>query len=356
MIRKPLWSAALCVALATTCVDPVVVDPIGQVAVTPRELSLLAGDSARLAAEVLGTSGDTLRVRLRWQSSDSAVAFVRSDGMVIAGRGGVALVAASAGGHNGIAQILVRHPPLRGPREYAHRAYAALFPENTLVAIDSAFARGAAGVEVDVQLSADRVPVIIHDGTVDRTTNGSGRVIEMTGAALRDLDACSWKGTSWAPCRVPLLGEVLDAVRGRGYLLLDLKGPWPTEDLGRLLSQVHGRGMRDSVTIISFSLDHLWRVRVLDNRISLGLLASALPDPSIAPRLGHTAVLVDKDALRDSGAIVLPYALQLREHGSLLGAFTIYSANSAPTLRDLGASWFITDVPLDRTQLGAPVP
>ena len=74
----------------------------------------------------------------------------------------------------------------------AHRGASAWFPENTLVAFEAAIASGADSVELDVQLSADGVAVVIHDDTVDRTTLGSGAVAQLTAAELAALDAGSW--------------------------------------------------------------------------------------------------------------------------------------------------------------------
>jgi len=104
-----------------------------------------------------------------------------------------------------------------------HRGNSSVAPENTLEAIHQAFAAGAGMVEVDLQLSREGVPIIIHDLTVDRTTNGKGYVSKKTLPQLKSLDAGSWKDPKYAGERVPTLAEALQAAKGNGRLLLDLK-------------------------------------------------------------------------------------------------------------------------------------
>src|SRR5215204_6586712 len=87
----------------------------------------------------------------------------------------------------------------------AHRGASAEAPENTLAAFRLALEQGAPAVECDVHLSADGSPVVIHDETVDRTTNGKGAVAALTRAALRGLDAGSWHGPGFAWEPIPTL-------------------------------------------------------------------------------------------------------------------------------------------------------
>jgi glycerophosphoryl diester phosphodiesterase len=99
----------------------------------------------------------------------------------------------------------------------AHRGASAYEPENTLRAFERAIALGATMMELDVHLSRDGQPVVIHDPDLSRTTNGSGRVSELTLAEIQRLDA--GKGE-----HVPTLAEVIELVRGRAQLYIELKG------------------------------------------------------------------------------------------------------------------------------------
>jgi glycerophosphoryl diester phosphodiesterase len=92
---------------------------------------------------------------------------------------------------------------------WAHRGASALAPENTLAAFRAAEAGGADGLELDVQLSRDGVPVVLHDATVDRTSDGRGAVAELTLTELRRLDVGTWFAPAFAGERLPTLEEVL---------------------------------------------------------------------------------------------------------------------------------------------------
>jgi glycerophosphoryl diester phosphodiesterase len=113
---------------------------------------------------------------------------------------------------------------------FGHRGARGHAPENTLLAFDLAFDLGADAIECDVQRSRDGELVIIHDGTVNRTTNGAGAVASLSFVELRALDA----GQRWRiPQRVPTLAETLDLVRRRdGALNLEVKGESVEDSVG----------------------------------------------------------------------------------------------------------------------------
>jgi glycerophosphoryl diester phosphodiesterase len=105
----------------------------------------------------------------------------------------------------------------------AHRGAAKWAPENTLAAVKKAIELGYPYIELDVRYTRDRIPVIMHDRTVDRTTNGSGLLHKLTLDEARQLDAGSWFGAEFANERVPTLEEVLAMARGRICILWDAK-------------------------------------------------------------------------------------------------------------------------------------
>src|SRR5207253_1198529 len=100
---------------------------------------------------------------------------------------------------------LGNHPMLIG-----HHGVPAVAPENTLAGIRVACNLGIPGVEVDVRFTADRIPVLIHDRDVSRTSNGVGNVDQMTLAQVRDLDFGSWYGPEYAGETIPTLQEFLN--------------------------------------------------------------------------------------------------------------------------------------------------
>jgi len=117
------------------------------------------------------------------------------------------------------------------PKIIGHRGAAAYAPENTIAGIHTAADMGCSWVELDVKLTKDSVPVIFHDDTLERTTNGSGKMADITYAELQDLDAGSWFGESFAGEPVPTLEEALEAIieRDLGFNL-ELK-PCPSREV-----------------------------------------------------------------------------------------------------------------------------
>lgn len=103
--------------------------------------------------------------------------------------------------------------PLFLPRVIGHRGAAAHAPENTLAGFRKAAELGARMVEFDVKLTRDGVPVVLHDDTVDRTTDGTGAVRDLGFAEIRALDAGGWFAPAFAGARVPTLEEVLALCR-----------------------------------------------------------------------------------------------------------------------------------------------
>ncbi len=138
----------------------------------------------------------------------------------------------------------------------AHRGNSAIAPENTMAAVEAAIRSGAGSIELDVQLTRDRVPVVIHDAVLERTTDGSGPVAATRARELTALDAGSWFGPAFAGERVPRLDDVLDAVaRTRDvHLLLELKGVWGAEDVLLVAEAVEGWALADRVVAQSFAV------------------------------------------------------------------------------------------------------
>lgn len=149
-----------------------------------------------------------------------------------------------------------------------HRGAAKLEPENTLRSIQKAIDLGVDQIEIDVHLTRDGHLVVIHDMTVDRTTNGHGAVADLTLQEIKQLDA--GKGE-----RIPTLQEVIDGVRGKVILQIELKGPGTAEPVVRAVEQ---NGIADEVVLTSFVHDRLREAHQLNPKISLGALWSKPPE------------------------------------------------------------------------------
>ena len=193
----------------------------------------------------------------------------------------------------------LRRPGAR-PFVVGHRGALALAPENTLAAFRRAADLGVDAVEFDVQRTADGVPIIIHDETVDRTTNGHGRVGEMAWAEVRALDAGAWRSPEHAGEHVPSLGELLGWARsGSVGLVLEIKQPAPGRGRARdeglvasVMDALRSHDLLERTLIISF--DHPSIAEAIDRepraRTALLTEVPVLVDP-LAPARAVPGVL-----------------------------------------------------------------
>jgi glycerophosphoryl diester phosphodiesterase len=178
-------------------------------------------------------------------------------------------------------------------RIIGHRGAASHAPENTLSAFEEGRRRGADWLETDVRCTADGVPVLLHDRTLDRTTNGSGPVDTWQAEALRALDAGSWFGRpEFAGQRVPTLEEALAWAAARGArLCLDIRG-----DLGQDAFEAIGRTVQDASSggdtanlVLCGDVDGLRALLRCLPRASGGLLYGASDDPAQAVEAAKAA-------------------------------------------------------------------
>lgn len=141
------------------------------------------------------------------------------------------------------------------PAFIGHRGARFEAPENTLSGFRYAIGIGIQALEFDVHLTADNLLVVIHDGTVDRTTNGAGRVADLTLAEIQALDARSIFPGWPEPCLVPTLDQVLDTVAPVPDLIVEIKTDTP-ERLAKIvpavIAAVEERNLASQVTITSF--------------------------------------------------------------------------------------------------------
>ena len=195
------------------------------------------------------------------------------------------------------------------PLVIAHRGDSAHRPENTLASFASALELGASMIELDVQLSADGHVVVLHDPTVDRTTDGRGDVRRMSLGEVRALSAGypDRFGRAWSGERVPTLAEALTLVRERARLMIEIKKESVSDDAeggieARTIAEVRRLGLGDQVALISFEHRALVRCRKLAPEIVRGhLFGRAAPGELLS-------------SARDAGCgIVMPHKGQLSE-------------------------------------------
>ncbi len=161
----------------------------------------------------------------------------------------------------------------------AHRGYASKFPENTLAAFAGAIEMEFETIELDVHLSADKVPVVIHDATVDRVTNGIGEVSQYTVAELKELIVLNEE-------KIPTLNEVLTHFKGSVRFAIELKNEkdrYPDIEK-HVLNVISTSGVMESVYVISFNHNSIDRLRGLSKSIELGYIKRR-PTPALFKRM-----------------------------------------------------------------------
>ena len=184
-------------------------------------------------------------------------------------------------------------PPIRTWRRertlaIAHRGQRATFPEQTLEAYQAAIDMGADGIELDVQMTRDGHLAMIHDLTLDRTTDGHGPVADIDWEDLRRLDAGSWFDPRFAGSRVPSLDEAIELAVATGVLLcVEIKGDRHAalRTAAAVAELVHARDLHETVFISSFDHAALDVVRRVSDGLRLAperLPQSGPPDPSAA--------------------------------------------------------------------------
>jgi glycerophosphoryl diester phosphodiesterase len=192
----------------------------------------------------------------------------------------------------------------------AHRGASASEPDNTLAAFDAALAAGADAIELDVRLTSDGVPVVLHDPDVSASTDGRGLIHEMTLAQVKRLDASGGRGTRQ---EVPTLAEVLDLVGDRGGIDLEIKNlpgepafDSPRESvLEAALQALEASAFSGPALVSSFNWLTIERSKQIQPDLPTGFLTIAAIDAYAAlvyvRRNGHDFVLPQTPALLEAG-------------------------------------------------------
>ncbi len=238
-------------------------------------------------------------------------------------------------------------PDHRKPLNIAHRGASAYAPENTLAAFRLALEMGADGFELDAMLSADGHLVVIHDDTVDRTTDGRGPVRQKTLAELKTLDAGARFDARFAGERIPTLREALHLAAGNPAFVNveiktdSLKGDGLEE---KLVALIRGYGLGERLLISSFNPFALWRMKRLAPDLPLALLYAE--NQRVYLRNRWFAFLSRPDALNPS------FRLATQEHvrwakskGYRLYVWTVDEEAEMRRLMALGVDGMITNKP-----------
>lgn len=226
-----------------------------------------------------------------------------------------------------------------------HRGNSGEAPENTLVSLHQAFDRFAVVVEADIRSSADGTAWLMHDNTVDRTTNGTGSINSLSDAAIQSLDAGSWFGPEFADEKPPTLTEALQATAGRGALFLDLK------ETGL------GPAIEDAVIASEFDTSDLWLWVGTNTSYAVDLHAR-FPDGKILWGGDEIQYLTNPsyfDDLRNAGvwgfdvvygSLNADFVAAAKDEGFYVSTYTINSVQDMLTAIEMGVDGMETDFPL----------
>ncbi|MCK5773283.1 MAG: glycerophosphodiester phosphodiesterase [Thermoplasmata archaeon] len=216
-----------------------------------------------------------------------------------------------------------------------HRGASGTEPENTLRSFRKAVDMGADGIELDVHTCATGEIVVIHDDTVDRTTNGSGKVSDLSLDRLRELDAGSGE-------RIPLLTEVLDLIGGRVLVNIELKGDDTARGVGSVISSYLGRGYGpEDLLVSSFKPTELSDLISIRDDIRIGVLFEDHPEMYLdfSHQIGAYSVHPGKD-------LVTPSLVRRSvDIGCHVLAWSVNDREEADVLRSMGVNGIFTDHP-----------
>ena len=241
------------------------------------------------------------------------------------------------------------------PWVVAHRGYRAKYPENTIAAFEAAIAAEADMIELDVCLTRDRIPVVIHDKTLDRTTNGQGLVSAHSLAELKELDAGSWFGAEFKGEAIPTLEELLLKIKGRITVNIEIKpesfeAPAPQDAIEvQVCEMVEKLELADSVLISSF--EHFFFARIQrwyrDQKKSTKIRTATLQEAPLADDFAvalcqrHQAYSYHPDESQ-----VTPELIQLLQtEGLRIFPYTVNAEKRMEQLIKWGVNGIISDEP-----------
>ncbi len=230
-------------------------------------------------------------------------------------------------------------------RVIAHRGFSRAAPENTLAAVRAAIDVGADMAEIDVTLTSDGQVVVIHDTTLERTTNGGGEVLQFSLADLRQLDAGSWFSRSFAGEPIPTLDAMLAEVDDRILLNVEIK----SEAVGlgvveKVAAAIRARGMTNEVVVSSFSPTALEKMHRLAPEIRTAVLYNI--DLHVGMDAVEIVTGVGASAFNIKRVRLTPEMLRrCHENGTPVAVYTVNKKRHMRKTIKLGVDAIFTDHP-----------
>jgi glycerophosphoryl diester phosphodiesterase len=243
--------------------------------------------------------------------------------------------------------------PCAQPLIIAHRGSSAHAPENTLAAFQLAAEQGADAIELDVDLTRDGHAIIMHDATINRTTDGSGAINALTLDEIRRVDAGAWKGATFKGERVPLLAEVFATVGQRVLINVEVKSTSLRSNgvEAKVAALVREHNLFERVIISSFNPFALRRIKHVEPRLACGLLY--LPVPLIVAWQAWFAPLIPHLDARHPHHSQVDQSLVTKWHarGQRVNVWTVNDAVTLRAMVQAGVDGIIGDDPAFLRQL-----
>tara|TARA_B100000530_G_scaffold284179_1_gene198419 strand:+ start:677 stop:1438 length:762 start_codon:yes stop_codon:yes gene_type:complete len=226
----------------------------------------------------------------------------------------------------------------------AHRGFSARAPENTIAALTLALEEGATAVEFDLRTSGDGNPVLMHDKTLSRTTNGIGKVEELSLRELTKLDAGSWFNSTFEGERVPSLAEALECLKVQvKTIFAELKGESTTQNLRNVVSITRAAGLLDKTVFIAKDWSLLDELR----RHAPEALVGPIVERREQTHEAFTRVTNDPRALIDFDARILlkdpDIARYAKRNGVEIAVWTVDNIGDADVLLEFGVRRITTN-------------
>ncbi|WP_062050166.1 glycerophosphodiester phosphodiesterase family protein [Bacillus sp. JCM 19034] len=229
---------------------------------------------------------------------------------------------------------------------FAHRGASTFAPENTIEAFQQALEHGTDYIELDVQLTKDEQLVVIHDETVDRTTNGVGNVNDYTLAELKELDAGSWFNERYANEKIPALKEIFELFGSQVHYCIEIKGDAHSLDTVTNLHQmIKDYQLSDYVMIQSFDENIL---RLFHNqRVQYPLIQIiSRPKNGVGSKKQLDQILEYADGVCLNGRYTTnSFVKQARKRGLMVHIYTLNEKQEIERWMNAGATGIITDNP-----------
>lgn len=228
----------------------------------------------------------------------------------------------------------------------AHRGFSAIAPENTLAAFAAAVENSADSVEFDLQLTADGVPVVIHNPTLDKTTGTPGNVTEKTITELKDLDAGSWFNPQFAGEKIPTLAETLAILQPLPqHIYLDVKPhcQWSDSQVAELVEMLIAQGWQERAIVSSFNPQFVEQVRQTQRGLTLGYIVANVEDYEAelakAIHQGNSVMISEYHLVLNHPSLVA----KSRDRGVDIVVWTVDDPNDLQALVNIGVRRIVTN-------------